>query len=273
MNKEKFEEEFRYQMEFVDYLNSLEKISHSKTRLASSLSDKYLYRLETYQSSYLGRITSNLSDTLFQECQNLFGQELVAQVLAGFFKVTPPTETNLIDAPRKLTEYLRNNTSSKESLLFADLAEICIRRWAILIGPDFEASTPSTDTPFSDLYLLRSTELVKPCAHHDLYLCWLSSQSKDAEIPEDIFQQSSGVLLAKTSPTDFIVVAVSSSVLPLVEALNRGLSLEQALDAFTEHESEATSQKTLFDDVQSLITSLAASKILTSSHNNRALSI
>lgn len=253
---------FKYQKDFIDYVNTLEKFSADTTSLYRSLKNPKIERIESYQSSYLGRVTSNLADTIFEECAHLFGHELVAHLLADFFKNEPPTAANLIDAPANLTVYLREGTTSRESLLFADLAEICLKRWAILIGPDPKLSPPSTSSNFSELFLLPSTDYVKPCAKHDLYSCWNQAQSKTDCISEEIFMEFSGVLLAKTSPTNFLVIAVPPELSPLVESMTQGSNLELAIDTLTQSTREL-SQESLAATLQHLISTLVGSNILT----------
>jgi hypothetical protein len=257
---------FKYQKNFLEYLTNLEKFSACHTPLSRNLKDPKLNRIETYQSSYLGRITSNLADSLFEECTNLFGRELVSRVLADYFKCNPPTATNLIDAPDNLPTYLRSCSESKEALLFADLAEMCLKRWAILTGPDPKVSPACTDSNFSELFLLPSANFIKPSAHHDLYCCWNQSQSQSQsqkyDIPEEIFNHSVGVLLAKTSPTQFFALAVSSEVYPFIEAMVQGTSLEEALETLAQSASEDP-QQAIASTLQNLISTLAGSNIFT----------
>ena len=262
MTVESKKKNFQYQKDFLEYLHSLEKFSSKKSPLQQSLNTTEIKRVETYQSSYLGRITSNLADTLFEECTNIFGRELVSKVLAGFFKSSPPTAANLIDAPNMISDHLRSSTHSKEYLLFADLAEICIKRWAILTGPDPKSCLPSANSSFSDLFLLPTTDFLKPCSQHDLYLCWNQSQTQSDEIPEEIFKQQCGVLLAKTSPTLILVIAVPTELYPLAESMIQGSSLEQAIENLTLCESDI-SQQSLAKALQSFIATLAGSHVLT----------
>lgn len=257
-------ETFKYQFDFIEYLASLEKFSSNETPLSESLKNVKINRIETYQSSYLGRITTNLADTLFEECANLFGRELVSRILADFFKHKPPTAENLIHAPNEISTYLRNRTDTKESMLFADLADICIRRWEILTGPDPIAFQPTAQTSFSELFLIPSADFVSPCAHHDLYHCWNEAQFASEVLAEKVFEEQRGVLLAKTSPTNFSVIAISPLLAPLVESMVQGSSLEQALERLTEG-SAVRAEHLLTAELQDLITTFVSSNVLTAS--------
>lgn len=222
--------ELQYQKLFVDWLTSLDTTSAADSRLSHLVKTKYLHRLDTYQASYLGRVTGNLSDTLFESCENLFGRDLVAQILAGFFKLNPPQSDSITAAADGLPAMLRQTQTSAEALLFADLADICIARWRILTGAD-SSQTPVPDgTPLSKLHLSQCAHLIWPCAQHDLSETWILAQNKmTSELPGSLFSKEVGVLLAKSSPVSFQVISVPASLRVLAQALLNGADVESAV--------------------------------------------
>lgn len=264
-------ENYDYQRHFVDFINTLEKPSAKNSRILASIDDKFAYRLETYQSSYLGRITTNLAESLFEECQSLFGNELTSQILAGFFKNNPPKANNLINAADRLPEYLRTHTDSPQSLLFADLSEICIQRWALLTDADPTRQAPTQHVSLDSLYLMRTARLIKPCAHHNLYACWTLAQLHTVQIPNSVFEKSSGVLLAKTSATELSVIDVPMEIVPLIEALRNGASLSEAVQFLASH-ARGYAEAELNHEVQRIIAALASCNALTLSHEEHSLS-
>lgn len=238
-----------YQNDFLNWLTALDERSGGESELAQWVKPEYLHRLETYQSSYLGRVTANLSDTLFEACENLFGKELVAQVLAGFFKENPPRASALTSAADTLPARLRATHVEREALLFADLAEICIVRWKVLTGEDppqrpFDSvGNGNANIDLSAVYLSPQAHVVWPCAQHDLSEAWMLAQSTQSTqstqsaqsaqastVPEHLFNNVTGVILAKSSPTDFHVIAVPGGLEGFVRGLAAGFSVEQAIE-------------------------------------------
>lgn len=223
---------FEYQRTFIEWLTALNESSGAHSPVASFVKPQYRYRLDTYQSSYLGRITANLSDTLFEPCENLFGRDFVAQVLAGFFKAQPPTSASLTSAAEGLPELLRSGETSREALLFADLLELSQLRWKILIERDSPVQRAvQEDTALSDLHLIRSARLLLPSGVHDLSEAWTHAQNQQiSNIPEVIFSEQRGVLLGKSSPLHFHVITVPNELEAFVKALVAGSSVEQAVE-------------------------------------------
>ncbi|MEN9529053.1 MAG: hypothetical protein RI932_926 [Pseudomonadota bacterium] len=229
---------FKYQWSFVEWMTSLDARTPAESELRDVVTAESLYRLETYQSSFLSRISSNLSETLFEACENLFGVEVVAKVLAGFFKFHPPTAESITDAPAQLPEHLRATAHTKEALLFADVADVCMRRWRILTAADPHAVSPTEDTPLEAVHLMSPSDYIAPSGQHDLAAAWESGAEKPFEyLPDSLFGDSAGLLLVKTSPTDLTFVRVPIQLNEFVRALVAGLSIEQAVDALEQSAS------------------------------------
>ncbi|MBM3382920.1 MAG: hypothetical protein FJY29_10810 [Betaproteobacteria bacterium] len=224
---------FIYQWSFVEWMTSLDARTPLESELCDVVTSESLYRLETYQSSFLSRISSNLSETIFETCENLFGAEVVAKVLAGFFKFHPPTADSITDAPIQLPEHLRATADTKEALLFADVADVCMMRWRILTAEDPHGVSPRGDTPLDAVHLLSPSEYIAPSGKHDLAAAWEAGSEKTSEhLPDSLFNDSAGLLLVKSSPTDLTFVRVPTKLNEFVRALVAGLSIEYATDAF-----------------------------------------
>lgn len=234
-----------YQEKFVEWLSALDDCSPEQCTLAEYIQAKSIYRLNTYQSSYLGRITANLSENLFEFCENIFGKELVTTLLATYFKHHPPRSESLTDAPVGLPETLRQQTSAPESLLFADLAEVCIQRWKILTSEDPVILLPNSDTSLNELKLIKQSSYIQPCGEHNLFSVWEASQVKQSAFKsQTFFSECIGILIAKTSPIDFIALRVPKELSALVNALIEDKTAEQALSILSESFSEESEMLT-----------------------------
>ena len=258
-NEHTDQSELHYQKLFVDWLTSLDATPAAESGLAYLVKTKYLHRLDTYQASYLGRVTGNLSDTLFEACENLFGPELVAQILAGFFKASPPQADLITDAANGLPAMLRQTQTAAEALLFADLAEICIARWRILTSADSVHAPIPEGHPLNQVQLSKNVHLIWPCARHDLSETWTLAQRKiDSGLPAGIFSQEVGVLLAKSSSVSFHVVAVPERLRTLVQSLVNGADVESAvldLERHLEGNSSSKNRHSIPDQLQELLSS------------------
>lgn len=224
---------FRYQQELVAWLTDLNGCSGLESGLEKFILPAHLYRLDTYQSSYLGRITINLAKTVFEPCANLFGTEFVCLVLAGYFKTLPPASDALTSAADGLPEVLRKDEINREALLFADLCEICIRRWTILTSADPQSSTCNfVHEDLHRVFLKKETLLVRPSSRHDLAFAWsLTTQSNPAAgLPDSIFAAVSGVLLCKSTATEFHVTEVPETLMVFCSSLTEQMSVASAID-------------------------------------------
>lgn len=226
---------FAYQNEFINWLTALNEIQGANSSIGTFVTPNVVHRLETYQSSYLGRVTTNLAQTLFEPCENLFGKEYVFHILASFFKAHPPRSDALTAAADALPQFVREHQSRREDLLFADLAEICIHRWKILIEIDFEPRLPQTDTPLEEVFLKQNSVFLEPSGTLDLAEVWLWAQEKrSTHIPLEFFEKSSGVLLSKDTALDFLVVGVPEQLMPFARALTLRQSIQDAIEVLDE---------------------------------------
>ncbi|NBW82656.1 DUF2063 domain-containing protein, partial [bacterium] len=178
-------EQFKYQQEFVEWLVALDERRGCEAPVAEYVKKKFQYRFEAYQGSYLGRVTSNLSSTLFEACEKVFGKEFVQQVLAAFFKEHPPTADILTNAAAGLPDFLRSQQFSREALLFADLVDVSLQRWRVLTGDDPVVSVPTSTTPLSSVSLVTSSAYVPASGQHDLFVAWgCSAEACETGIPD-----------------------------------------------------------------------------------------
>jgi hypothetical protein len=264
MDKDMNPDIFQYQKDFVAWLTELNEKSGLSSGMEKHIRSKYLSRLDTYQSSYLGRITVNLAETVFEPCVRLFGRDFVCRVLASHFKTYPPENSTLTSAADFLPEVLRVGIDHPEAMLFADVCEICIRRWKILTSIDpvhtsFDFNTEDLDT----VYLKSEVELITPCAKHDLSGAWLlATQHESPEsLPADLFKTISGVLLCKSSPTQFHVVDVPQQLIAFCLALVEKRSVASAIDQLENHLSASepqTEKSASLTDISSKLQSLMA---------------
>lgn len=250
---------FDYQKQFVEWLTALDERTPSESVIAESLHASSVYRLNAYQESYLGRVTSSLSETLFEACENLFGAERVAQVLASFFKTHPPSAESLTSAADRLPTFLRTLGDSRDALLFADLAEMSLLRWRLLTAEDPIVVPPSASASLSQLRLVRPAAFVAAGGHHALDRAWDWAQKPcEAEVlPEDIFEQKRGVLLVKASAWEFSVVGVPPSLELFVCSLVNGRTVEEALGCLENDDSDVLAQL-----VQQIVARLAGCRLL-----------
>lgn len=253
---------FRYQEQFVEWMTALDSRAPEASLLVGELCEQTVYRLEAYQTSYLARVTSTLSDTLFEACENLFGIELVSQLLAGYFKLHPPKAEKLTDAPQGFPQYLRAQVQSREGLLFADLADVCLQRWKMLTAHDPTQQFPTVDTLLSRMAVLSPAAYIHPCSSHDLSAAWGFAQEKaNAILSESIFKETRGVFLVKSSPTDFAVIGIPSVLSSMAKALASGESIETAIDELSRSASADGENTALL--VQHLIACFSAAGLLT----------
>lgn len=248
-----------YQVHFMEWLTALDDRHIAETVLSDLVDENYLHRLETYQASYLGRITANLSETVFAACENLFGREFVTHVLAGYFKSQPPRAADLTSAADSLPNMLRQSNESREALLFADVADLCVRRWSVLTDADDHAPPATDEHSLEQIFLRTGSQLLKPCGVHDLAAAWSHSARADSELlPEIIFAQKRAILFGKNHQLKFQVVAIAEPFETFAEALVNGFSIAASVDAL---ESELSTKKFaesgLTEDFQNLLTTLA----------------
>ena len=238
--------DFQYQRELIEWLTALDERSGSEAPIASFIKQDTLHRLDTYQASYLGRITANISETIFEACENLFGKELVSQILASFFKIHPPRAETLTEAASALPNFLRTTDASPEALLFADLAELSLKRWQILISEDPTHTQPAGNAPLSRLCLQAQAAYLSPAGHYDLSEAWNTAQkpiSSDVDnLSEAIFASRKGIIFGKTGATEFVVVGVPDPLATFARALMRGASVEMAIDALEQSLSQNSSE-------------------------------
>jgi hypothetical protein len=257
---------FKYQKHFVEWMTSLDERTPENSGLQDIVSPDSLYRLETYQSSFLSRISNNLCETLFEACENLFGVELVAQILAGFFKFNPPTAESITEAPNALPSYLRATAKTREALLFSDLAEISIKRWKILTALDPRVVQPNELTPLHQLHLVKPSAYIQACSKHDLATAWQLSESKiSGGLPESLFEKCTGVLIAKSSPTDLTILTVPEQLQCFVQALVQGSSVEHGIDVL--EQSSVGNEEVCIMLMSEMMTALQAQNLLTQSQN------
>lgn len=253
----------------------------SEEYLASALAPGQQHRLETYQTSYFGRITQALCESLFSPLEVLFGRECVVEVLATHFRDNRPSTPALARAALGLPEALRTAVSpasidteaSALRLLFSDLIAVCLLRWEILtLTPDPRISAEFTQTLSSAAAgeakrmrcRVRGTAVwVMPSGHHDLALAWKLGQEGDCmRLPSEIFEARTGCMLVKVSALQFCVFEVPETLAPLATALCAGLSLGKGLEILEAAETVEKGQKVeveaLISDVQNFVMALQA---------------
>jgi len=254
--------DFKYQNQFVEWMTALDSRDPDASPMAREICENTVYRLEAYQSSYLARVTSTLSDTLFEACENLFGIELVSQLLAGYFKLHPPHAENLTDAPQGFPQYLRAQVKSREGLLFADLADVCLQRWKMLTAHDPKQQIPTAETPLSRMAVLSPAAYIHPCSNHDLSAAWGFAQEKtNAILNESVFIEVRGVFLVKSSPTDFSVIGIPLALSSMAKSLASGDSLEAAIDELSSNAN--ADGESIAPLVQHLVACFSAGGLLT----------
>jgi hypothetical protein len=255
---------FQYQIHFMVWLTDLDDRRAAESLLSNSVDERYLHRLETYQASYLGRITANLSETIFEACENLFGKEFVAHVFAGFFKSQPPRAADLTSAADELPAILRQSNQSREALLFADVADLCTRRWSILTDTDDNDTQATDQHSLENIFLRSGSQLLMPSGAHDLAAAWShAAYSNNGSLPEIIFTQRRAVLLGKNHHLQFQVVAIAEPFEPFAQALIDGLSVAASVDIL---ESELALKKAdesdLTEEFQNLLATLTQLDLL-----------
>lgn len=254
---------FKYQRDFVEWLVALDERRGSDSPVAEVVMEQFLYRLEAYQGSYLGRVTANLSSTLFEACEKIFEKEFVQQVLAAYFKEHPPMASVLTEAANGLPDFLRAQKMTREALLFADLVEVSLLRWKVLTGKDPVAVAPSPSTPLSEVHLVGCSAYVPASGQHDLFSAWEFSAEVFAKgIPEEIFENRVGALIAKISPLEFTLVAVPAPLHRLAEILVDGGSVEDAVSGLVA--DAAGSDSGLPELLQSFLAKITSSGLMTS---------
>lgn len=251
---------FHYQEDILRWLTALDARSGRESGLEKYVLENHLYRLDTYQSSYLGRITINLTDTVFEPCAKLFGRDFVCSLLAAFFKSHPPVSPTLTAAAAELPNHLRSHGETRESLLFADFAALCLERWELLIGPDPQFQRISlADSSLSWVYLIPQSRFIAPCGAHDLANAWIDAQNAVAlQMPTRLFESTCGVLLTKTSATDLHVISVPESLIQFAGALVAGHSIEDSV-GILESNMPTTSTDSHEQDVSAALSSFLES--------------
>lgn len=258
IDRENSPEFLNYQVHFMEWLTALDDRRGAQSPLCDSVDENHLHRLETYQASYLGRITANLSETVFEACENLFGKEFVTHILAGYFKSHPPRAAELTSAANTLPNVLRQSNESREALLFADVADLCIRRWSVLTDSDDNSPQANDTHPFEQIFLRTGAQLLKPSGAHDLAAAWSHAAHTDNEIlPEIIFSQRRAVLFGKNDHLKFHVVAVAEPFETFAQALVDGLSIAASIDSLeSELAKNETAESNIPEEFQSLLATL-----------------
>jgi hypothetical protein len=253
---------FKYQQEFVEWLVALDERRGSEAPVGAFVKQQFLHRLEAYQGSYLGRVTSNLSTTLFEVCEKIFDKDFVQQVLAAYFKEHPPTADILTNAAGGLPAFLRAQQSTREALLFADLVDVSLLRWNVLTGHDPVLVAPKSTSPLSEVYLVGASAYVPASGQHDLFAAWgCSADACEAGIPECVFEAQVGVLIAKPSPLEFSLVAVPGPLHLLAEILVNGGSVEDAVNGLAA--DDAANEEQLPQLLQIFLSKLTSSGLMT----------
>jgi len=252
-----------YQQDFITWLTALDERNAWDCAVAALLKDDCVYRLSAYQGSYLGRVTKNLSETLFEPCEKIFGKDEVFRVLASFFKLHPPSTDSLTDAALALPSFIRAQQVRPEVLLFADLVEVSLIRWRLLTGDDPSEKRLDVAAPLSNVFLLSTAHYIHPTGHHDLGRTWQVSTGAEAMLPnadvwQEILAEKVGVILAKTSPTMLSVVSVPPALVSFVTALIEGHSVEDAIEALDD--KQYSSLPFLLNEFLSKIASLGMLK-------------
>lgn len=251
-----------YQEKFLDWLTALDERSPEDSPLREWCTQDSLYRLKAYQSSYLARVTSNLSDTLFETCENLFGKETVVEILGSYFKHNRPTSPMLTDAPLNLPNWLRERSADPHAFLFADMVEVCIQRWKILTSYDPHIVLPNESTSLTQIRLIDQICYIHPSAKHDLALAWNDGLTRTSStINEKIFTSVTGLLIGKNSPTEFVALGVPEMISPLARNLASGMNAEEALIFFSNE--NPSNEQSIESAVQEFFTALSAMRLFT----------
>lgn len=158
-----------------------------------------LERLNAYRHGYYGRVVSVLASTIFEPAARVIGQNVLEEKLADFFTKNPAGDSQLVEAASAISKYY---AESEKSL--AELFEMCLLRWKVLIGPD--------PVPLSQ--------------SNNLELIFLQTAAKFKQKNKN----NQSVLLFKSAPYALESLLVPQSLVAFVKHLQTGHSVAKSLE-------------------------------------------
>lgn len=178
-------------------------------------------RLRVYQESYYTRLSRNLTATLLDRPAELFGKTRVERLLVDYFAAIPPSARLMTETLASLPAFCASHPWTREAPHVIDVLRLALVRWQVLIARD--PGDAATSGAPEDLVLDDDAVLFE--AATPAYSLWVTEEdgAAIADIPE-------AVLVAKTSPTDLLMLAIPEGALPLARALASGRTIAEALD-------------------------------------------
>lgn len=182
--------------------------------------------LQLYQRQLQSRLITMPADIFFPRLQSLWGRNLVLEMLAAFYRLYPPASVRWEETLRELPAFLA--TCSLTGL--ADMAAFSLQTWSCLHGRDPLGKREKSASGLDQLFLEPACCFYLPVEAIDLFQYWQLN-------PRDGMRQ--GCIFLKTSFADASVLPLPEVMLPLLQRLGQGYSLEAALELLCETEAQA----------------------------------
>ena len=190
------------------------------------------HNFSIYQESLFGRVTQTLAANLFYRVSNVFGIELVEEILSEYFRQHPASHWNLEHCCLKLPEFVQNLEPTEKHRVLVDLFETCLLRHALLCGPDpaehkyliadsQKANTEENLSPALNLLYLKKPHFIlqQRSANCDLFELWNSNSSDTLVENSFVNTKSSTLYFQKISALEIFCISVSPLMLPFMNDL------------------------------------------------------
>lgn len=220
-----------YQEIFVQYVTSFyeEKSEYYLKNLLPKLNPKTRHRAAVYQNSFRGRAISSLSELMFEPLMNLFGKNVVKEIVARYFCVYPPDNSSMVYALHQLPQFVLEGREGWIHTFFADLCQLCIKYQEFLVAEDSN----------------------KACYFHGIsaasfYKAWLTSSPFEGSLEENYKTEfAENILFLKLKPNIIHPIFVHHTLHQLLIHFVKLSSFSKALQAMSDDDIESICEEEL----------------------------
>ncbi|MBX9704567.1 MAG: hypothetical protein K2X39_10475, partial [Silvanigrellaceae bacterium] len=171
-----------------------------------------------------------------------------------FFIENPAQNSEIIGTILNLPYYIRERANTIEAYLLADMIQIAIDRWYILISKDddfFALNNDIKSKNISHIFLKKTHKIIIPTKQIDVFNAWVDcdeAQEGQQLTPIKYCKKNKkGILLYKISPIQLKYIEIKQEFINFIKFLSQGYSIEEAIDhGISEEETISENDFNLF---------------------------
>jgi len=209
--------------------------------------------LAVYRNGYFARLTEQLGET-YRTIWRALGDETFFLLCAAYIRTHPSTSYNLSEYGREFAEFLATTPEAADAVFLPELARFELAFHDLFHAPAHEPLDAAALAAIGDLTGVRlhfgSAVRLMACGHAVRDLFGHRHDPDDAEPPQLDIDRPQWIVMCKRG-TDVVLEEIGRSAFVTLEALARGVSIDEALDeaATVDPEFSAADVSRLFETI------------------------